>query len=57
MQDLVASIRERHSQNESFLAILERSMIAVNNEYVYELASVNLNGTEEIAVIPPISGG
>jgi len=32
-------------------------MIAVNNEYVYELASVNLNGTEEIAVIPPISGG
>lgn len=32
-------------------------MIAVNDEYIYELAKVHLKGNEEVAVIPPISGG
>jgi molybdopterin converting factor small subunit len=36
---------------------MERSMIAVNDEYCYELSAVTLKGGEEIAVIPPISGG
>jgi len=32
-------------------------MIAVNDEYQYELGTVVLKGNEEVAIIPPISGG
>jgi len=32
-------------------------MIAINDEYVYELATVVIKGGEEVAIIPPISGG
>lgn len=46
-----------HAENVNFLAILDRSMIAINDEYIYELGTVQLKGGEEIAIIPPISGG
>jgi molybdopterin converting factor small subunit len=32
-------------------------MIAVNEDYVAELSTLMLHGGEEIAIIPPISGG
>ena len=55
--DLIKAVRERHASNTNFLAILERSIISINEEYVYELGTVVLKGGEEVAVIPPISGG
>ena len=32
-------------------------MIALNDEYIYELGSIKLKHRDEVAVIPPISGG
>ncbi|TNV70585.1 hypothetical protein FGO68_gene3242 [Halteria grandinella] len=55
--DLIKSVKQRHADNTNFIAILDRSMIAINDEYVYELATVVLKGGEEVAIIPPISGG
>jgi molybdopterin converting factor subunit 1 len=57
LKELVESIKDRHHQNKNFTDILQLSMITVNEEYIYELSSVILTGTEEVAVIPPISGG
>jgi molybdopterin converting factor small subunit len=54
---LIRQVKKNHADNTNFIAILEKSMIAVNDEYVYELSSVSIKGGEEIAIIPPISGG
>lgn len=57
MKDIISKVKEAHQENVNFLAVLEKSMIAVNDTYVYELGTIVLKGNEEIAVIPPISGG
>ena len=55
--DLIRKVKERHADKENFIAVMERSMIAVNDEYIYELGIHILRGGEEVAIIPPISGG
>ena len=57
LSDLVKEIRSKHADKTNFLAVLERSMIALNEEYVYELGKATLKANDEVAVIPPISGG
>jgi molybdopterin converting factor small subunit len=50
-------IRMKHSARPNFLDILKTSMIALNDEYIYEMATAGLREGDEVAVIPPISGG
>ena len=37
--------------------IQDNFILAINQEYIDEEIELTLNGGEEIAVIPPISGG
>eukprot|EP00347_Sterkiella_histriomuscorum_P017475 403349221 len=57
LKDLYQQITERHKENKEFNDLMGACMIAVNDEYIYELGTYKLIGTEEVAVIPPISGG
>ena len=57
MNFLVDEVKERHKDNEQFLLILSTSMLARNNEYVFDLSQEPLLNNDEVAVIPPISGG
>jgi len=57
LSELMSLIRKRHATRTNFQDILKTSMIALNDEYVYEMASVGLKEGDEVAVIPPISGG
>jgi molybdopterin converting factor small subunit len=54
---LIGHVKERHSSKQNFLGILGTSMIALNDDYVFELGNVMLKAGDEVAVIPPISGG
>lgn len=51
----VASLKDYLSQSYPALANLKSYMIAVNNEYVSDNQSISIN--DEIAIIPPVSGG
>jgi len=57
LKQLVEEIKNKHKDNEGFKELLDRSMIAVDDEYQYELGTIVLKGNEEVAIIPPISGG
>lgn len=57
LKDLVDEIKEKYSTNAKFLGVLGTSMIALNSEYIYELGKTNLHSNDEVAIIPPISGG
>lgn len=51
----VATLKELLYQNYPKMKQLRSLRVAVNNEYVDE--EVVLSGKEEIALIPPVSGG
>lgn len=51
----VASLRQDLMRNYPALAGLRSLLIAVNNVYADDLQS--LSETDEIAIIPPVSGG
>ena len=51
----VAALRAEHISKYPKLAGLKSLMIAVNNEYAED--STELQESDEIALIPPVSGG
>ncbi|KAJ7388796.1 Molybdopterin synthase catalytic subunit [Desmophyllum pertusum] len=53
-RDLIANILN----NFPSLAVIEENLlIAVNQSYIEKDSEINFEGGEEVAVIPPISGG
>lgn len=57
LKDLLELILSKHSENLLLKSILDTAMVAVNDEYVFEPAKTAFKGNEEVAIIPPISGG
>lgn len=53
-RDLIASILNHFP---SLSVIQENLVIAVNQHYIEKESEINLKGGEEVAIIPPISGG
>lgn len=51
VSDLKATVEEKYPK----LALLKSYMVAVNDEYAKD--DQVLNSTDEIAIIPPVSGG
>jgi molybdopterin synthase sulfur carrier subunit len=51
VSDLKVVVEEKYPK----LALLKSYMVAVNNEYAKD--DQVLNSTDEIAIIPPVSGG
>lgn len=51
----VANLKEYLSKEYPSLSNLKSFMIAINNEYATDNQSINSN--DEIAIIPPVSGG
>ncbi|KAJ2762614.1 Molybdopterin synthase catalytic subunit, partial [Coemansia nantahalensis] len=55
LADLLADIEARHPR---LAAILSSSLIALNDEYcVDDHSAVVLRGSDEVAIITPVSGG
>lgn len=52
--DLLVEIVKRHPGMES---VLKTCVLALNQEYVNQGDALTLKGGDEIAVIPPLSGG
>lgn len=53
-RDLIAGVLNNFP---SLSVIQENLVIAVNQNYIEKESEIILNGGEEVAVIPPISGG
>jgi len=56
LSDLAKLIVSRHP-NTGIDRVLEHSRWSVGAELVYDLGSFVLRGGEEVAIIPPVSGG
>ncbi|KAF9649869.1 MoaD/ThiS [Thelephora ganbajun] len=56
LSDLTKLIVSRHP-NTGIDRVLERSRWSVDAELIYRLDSFTLKGGEEVAIIPPVSGG
>lgn len=51
----VAALKKKLVEDYPEFSKLNTMVVAVNSEYATD--DVTLNGTEEIAIIPPVSGG
>lgn len=51
----VASLKDYLAKSYPALGHLKSYMIAINNEYAFDSQVINAN--DEIAIIPPVSGG
>jgi len=56
LSDLAKLIVSRHP-NTGIDRVLEQSRWSVGTELVHDLGSLVLRGGEEVAIIPPVSGG
>ncbi|WP_125709318.1 MoaD/ThiS family protein [Companilactobacillus zhongbaensis] len=52
-QDVLDQIKELHPD---YANVLDQSLVAVNEEYTND-ESIKLESVDEIAIIPPVSGG
>ncbi|KRL67511.1 hypothetical protein FC27_GL001827 [Companilactobacillus versmoldensis DSM 14857 = KCTC 3814] len=52
-QDVLEQIKELHPD---YADVLDQSLVAVNEEYANE-DKIDLTSVDEIAIIPPVSGG
>lgn len=52
-QDVLNQIKELHPDYEN---VLDQSLVAVNEEYTND-QDIKLESVDEIAIIPPVSGG
>ncbi|MQS89953.1 MoaD/ThiS family protein [Companilactobacillus mishanensis] len=51
--DVLDQIKEKHPD---YKDVLNQSLVAVNEEYTNE-EDISLDSVDEIAIIPPVSGG
>jgi molybdopterin converting factor small subunit len=54
---LVAELWASFAQNPKLAPLLDSCILAVNQDYVQPEAHLQLKETDEIALIPPLSGG
>ena len=53
-----AKISEALNADESLKALLERCMVAIDNEYAMDVnEEIAVSESTEVAIIPPVSGG
>lgn len=52
-QDVLEKIKQQHPD---YSDVLDQSLVAVNEEYAND-SDISLETVDEIAIIPPVSGG
>lgn len=55
--DLLDVIKDKHKSCKTFMDLAHTSIVSVNNEYVFDATTTFINNNDEVAIIPPISGG